>query len=72
MQKTKEVTTNTGLVPGHNIRVRELAPIMGMSKNTIWRLAREGKFPKPLKISEKITVWETNAVIKWLASKAVV
>ncbi len=35
MQKTKDVTTNTGLVPGHNIRVRELAPIMGMSKNTI-------------------------------------
>lgn len=57
------------LQAGHNLRVSTLAPRLGMSKNTIWRMVREGKFPKPIKLSEKITVWKAEDVLNWLKTK---
>ena len=72
MQKLKtsqSPTTQDPLKAGANLRVSTLAPRLGMSKSTIWRLVREGKFPKPTKLSDKITVWPADAVLAWLASK---
>jgi len=57
------------LKSGHNLRVKDLAPRLGLSANTIWRLVRQGKFPKPLKLSEKVTVWKADDVLVWLESK---
>lgn len=34
-----------------------LAPIVPVSKSTWWRGVREGRFPKPQKLSAKVTVW---------------
>lgn len=59
------------LKPGCYLRVTVLAACLGMSKNSIWRLARDPKnnFPRPIKLSEKITVWSTDSILQWLASK---
>lgn len=67
-------TTNTSqktdpLQSGYNLRVSALAPRLGISKNQIWRLVRQGKFPKPIKLSEKVTVWKADDVLAWLDSK---
>jgi len=63
-------TTQTDpLKAGNNLRVSTLAPRLGISKNTIWRLVREGRFPKPIKLSEKVTVWKAADVLAWLDSK---
>jgi len=66
--------TNTAdpLKVGNNLRVSTLAPRLGVSKNTIWRLVREGKFPRPIKITQKISVWKADDVLAWLASKEAV
>jgi prophage regulatory protein len=68
-QNQNPQTTNDPLKAGCNLRVSALAPRLGISKNTIWRLVREGKFPKPIKLSEKVTVWKADDVLTWLASK---
>ena len=60
---------NDPLKAGCNLRVSALAPRLGISKNTIWRLVRNGKFPKPIKLSEKVTVWKATDVLAWLESK---
>jgi predicted DNA-binding transcriptional regulator AlpA len=62
-------TQHDPLKAGCNLRVSALAPRLGISKNTIWRLVREGKFPKPIKLSEKITVWKADDVLAWMDSK---
>ncbi|TAL52089.1 MAG: AlpA family phage regulatory protein [Methylovulum sp.] len=62
-------TTQDPLKAGSNLRVSALATRLGMSKSTIWRLVREGKFPKPTKLSEKITVWSSDSVLAWLETK---
>jgi prophage regulatory protein len=67
--QTQQTPTNDPLKAGCNLRVAALAPRLGISKNTIWRLVREGKFPKPVKLSEKVTVWKADDVLAWLASK---
>jgi len=33
------------------------------------RLTKEGKFPKPIKLTEKVTVWKAEDVLVWLESK---
>jgi len=57
------------LKPGHYLRAKDLAKRLGLSVNTIWRLSKQDKFPKPIKLSEKVTVWKSSDVLSWLASK---
>jgi len=66
---TQSPTNQDPLKAGANLRVSTLAPRLGMSKSTIWRLVREGKFPKPIKLSDKVTVWKADTVLAWLESK---
>lgn len=57
------------------IRIRELASRpkcpgrLPLSPNSIWRLAREGKFPKPVRLSEAITAWRLEDIEAWEQSK---
>lgn len=53
-------------------RVSDIANELRVSVNTIWRLARnhdKTKFPKPVKLSERVTAWKGEDVLSWLESK---
>ena len=39
------------------------------SPNSIWRLTREGKFPKPVKLSVGITAWRIEDIEAWEATR---
>jgi predicted DNA-binding transcriptional regulator AlpA len=43
-----------------------------MSPATIWRKTRNGSFPPAIKISERVTAWNREAVEAWLAAKEAV
>ena len=53
------------------IRITQLASTskrlgrLPLSPNSIWRLARLGKFPKPVKLSEGITAWRLEEIEAW-------
>ena len=36
---------------------------------TIWLWVSEGKFPKPIKLSPRITIWEEEKVSTWMKEK---
>ncbi len=36
-----------------------------LSPNSIWRLARLGKFPKPIKLSAGVTAWRLDEIEAW-------
>ena len=38
----------------------------GIAKSTIWLWVSEGKFPKPIKLSSRITIWEEEKVDNWM------
>lgn len=58
------------------IRVAEIATtkkkkgLLPVSPATIWRWVREGKFPKPFKLGESVTVWDAAEVEAFIAKRA--
>lgn len=42
--------------------------ILPFSSPTLWRMVKEGRFPKPVKLGERITAWDMADVRAWLDS----
>ncbi len=45
--------------------------ILPFSRSTFRRMVRECKFPSPIKLGDRVTVWRASEVVAWLASKGV-
>lgn len=58
------------------IRISELASTknkpgkLPVSPATLWRWVREGKFPKPFKLGESVTVWDLSLVEAFIAKRS--
>ncbi len=52
-----------------HLRVREVAALTGMGVSTIWAKCKAGEFPKPIKLSTRLTCWKASEVQAWLESK---
>ena len=48
------------------IRIKELEEITGLSRTTIWRLEKNGKFPKKVKISSRLIGWRSSDIENWI------
>lgn len=51
------------------LRISRVTDKTGVSKSQIYRLIKAGDFPKPSKISERVSVWDEAALDEWLAGK---
>lgn len=51
------------------LRVKEIQEITGLSKTTIWRLEKCGKFPKRHKISSSAVGWLESEIEKWIEQR---
>lgn len=40
------------------------------SAPTLWRKVKGGTFPKPIKLSERVTCWKVSEVRAWMAAQA--
>ena len=54
------------------IRADELIAKVRLSRPTIWRLEKSGKFPKRRVLGQKSVAWVEEEVEEWMASRAVV
>lgn len=50
-------------------RVSDLERILPYRKSWIWAAARDGRFPKPVKLSHACTVWRRQDIELWLAER---
>lgn len=41
------------------------------SAPTLWRMVKAGKFPKPTKLSARVTAWQVGQVRAWMAAQTV-
>ena len=39
------------------------------SAPTLWRKVKEGTFPRPHKLSERVTAWRVGSVREWMAAQ---
>jgi len=51
-----------------NSRPFSTAPLP-FSAPTLWRKVKAGTFPKPIKLSERVTAWKVGAVRAWLRAQ---
>jgi len=61
-------TTFDALPDGALIQIRPLLDykVVPYSATTIWRLCRDGKFPRPIKITSGITAWKVGDIREYL------
>jgi predicted DNA-binding transcriptional regulator AlpA len=53
------------------LRQAQLIPhVVPISSATLWRGVVSGAFPRPVKLSERVTAWRVGDVRKWMDSKA--
>ena len=51
------------------LRIRDVTAKTRMSRTQVYRLVQADKFPKPHRLSERVSVWDAAAVDSWLAEK---
>jgi predicted DNA-binding transcriptional regulator AlpA len=62
--------TPYGKIPENGfIRQKQLMPCLPFSSATLWRRIAAGEFPKPIKISARITAWRVEEVKEWICKQ---
>jgi prophage regulatory protein len=44
-----------------------IQPLIPVSKSTWWQGVKEGRFPEPIKLSARITVWRASEIHGWIS-----
>ncbi|MGH8290608.1 MAG: helix-turn-helix transcriptional regulator [Steroidobacteraceae bacterium] len=47
------------------LRLRQVEELSGLSRDSIYRLGKAGKFPRPVKVSERASRWSEAEVVAW-------
>lgn len=51
------------------LRVHEVSSRTGYSVPHLWRMARDGRFPKPVKIGPNATGWLEAEITEWMQAR---
>ena len=51
------------------VRQSTILPVLGFSATTLWRTVKQGTFPRPIKLSERVTAWRAEDVHAWMAAQ---
>lgn len=52
------------------ITMKEVAPLVGFSKPTIYQMIREDRFPRQLRLGPNKVAWLRSEVLGWIEEKA--
>jgi len=52
------------------MRQPQVLEVVPFSSATLWRKCNTGQFPKPVKLSERVTAWRVGDVRQFLATQA--
>jgi len=50
-------------------RLPSLCEITGLSESGLYKLIREGKFPKGVKLTSRATGWPSDVIDEWIESR---
>jgi len=72
---TSSLPPSAGVAPAASpqgdvfLRVRQVLARVPISRSTLWRRVHEGSFPRPLKLSARVTVWRSGDVDQWMSNQ---
>ena len=56
-------------MPKKIYRLREVLGVTGLSRTVLYRLIKLGRFPAPLRLSERAVGWDSDGVEQWVESR---
>lgn len=60
---------NNGILPETGyLRIRRVLTFVPFSRSHLWKEVKEGRFPKPVKLSERVTAWRAEDIRAWIVS----
>jgi len=51
------------------LRLDSVRQVTGLSRDSIYRLAREGDFPRPRKLAGRASGWRSDEIDTWIANR---
>lgn len=54
------------------IRVKEVLEATGLKRSTLFKLVRDGRFPRQRQLTDRATGWLASEVQQWMAERPVV
>lgn len=51
-----------------NVRIKVVMGLLSCSDPTVWRMSKNGRLPKPRKLSSRVTAWNVGELRKALAA----
>lgn len=67
--KSKETLQVREIPQERLIRIREVLVRTGLGRSTLYSLVKGGKFPPPLKLSERAVAWRQSQVDSWISDR---
>ena len=61
--------THTNVQPDAILRAAAVAERIGLARPTIYRMIKDGEFPRPVKITTRAVGWRESDVAAWIASR---
>lgn len=52
------------------LRLPDVCALVGLRRSSIYKLAAEGKFPKPVKLSTRASAWRRADIARWIEARA--
>lgn len=60
----------TDITPPRFLRLPEVLSRTGFrAPDSIYRLAKEGRFPRPVKLSSRASGWDSREIDAWIAAR---
>lgn len=51
------------------IRIRDVIALTGLSRSQVYKLASDGAFPLPVKLSDRCVAWLHSEVDRWMQAR---
>lgn len=51
------------------LRIRDVMARTGLSRSTLYAMAGDGRFPRPVKLSVRCVAWPSDQVDAWIAER---
>ena len=51
------------------LKLPEVSHITGVPRSSVYWRVSKGQFPKPIKIGERASAWNSDEIDKWIAGK---
>jgi predicted DNA-binding transcriptional regulator AlpA len=53
----------------HILRTSDVTRLTGLSRTTLWRLERQGKFPMRIRLGINSVGWHENEIAQWIDAR---